>query len=274
MTKIYGLLGRDLTHSYSPLIHNLFFKKANISGKYLLLTCAKEDLQETLHTLSKAGLKGINVTIPYKEEIIPYLTDISPPAHNIGAINTITIRDGKLYGDNTDYYGFGLALKKNKVSIEGKTAAILGTGGSAKAIALYLADNNVQDLLFVSRDPNTSQGRLGKDYRVLSYQELNNWPNLDILINCTPVGMYPNPGQSPLPKVSLKKFSTVFDLIYNPYLSQLLRDAHEMGAQIINGLYMLVAQGIKAQELWNNFVVADDIIEQIYENINKELLIC
>lgn len=269
MLNIYGLIGEKLGHSLSPVIHEKLFDKTGFSGKYNLFEVKRESLKDVVKGLKALGIKGVNVTIPYKLDIMKYLDELSPEAKKIGAVNTITILENKAIGSNTDYYGFGESLKNHNIQLKGKTAVVLGTGGSSRAAAHYLLDHGIGELIFVSR--NYQKAKVGyRDFRIISYQELHGIRG-DILINCTPVGMYPNTDSSPVEAAHLKQFKVVFDLIYNPRQTLLIKNALAMGVEVVNGLYMLVCQAAKAQELWNKTTFDRDTIDQVYFEVDKEM---
>lgn len=233
----YALLGEHLSHSYSPLIHNEIFKDMKISASYELLEVRIEEIPSVLQRLRNKEFNGFNVTIPYKKEVMKYLDEISDEALNIGSVNTIALVDGKLVGYNTDYYGFYEELKYFNVDVFDSNCYILGTGGASLAVKKALEDLGGR-VCYVSRNP--------KDY-MISYDELKN-KDIDVLVNTTPVGMYPNVGISPVDESIALKAKYVLDIIFNPRQTKLLLDAKSN----MDGLYMLVGQAIKAEEIWQN----------------------
>jgi shikimate dehydrogenase len=268
LSSLYGLLGEKLGHSLSPAIHSMIFKELNIEAHYHLFEVKPEELVNAVQGLRALGVKGVNVTIPYKTPVMEYLDDISREALEIGAVNTICFREGKTIGYNTDYHGFGMMLEQNAIDIRGKTAVILGSGGSAKGVLQYLLDNGIGDVKIVSRDVSRLKEDNGfRNIDLISYEKLKCVNNGDIIINCTPCGMYPNVEVSPLEKDTLYGFPTVVDLIYNPRKTFLLKYAEEAGAKTVNGLYMLVGQAVAAEEVWNNVSIQRDIVDKIYRAI-------
>lgn len=264
--KIYGLIGEKLSHSLSPQIHSFLFKQLNIAAAYFLFPLRREDLQPAFAGLKLLGAKGVNVTIPYKLDIMPLLDEVSTEARSIGAVNTITFGDRCVRGYNTDYQGFGLMLKQHGICPQGRYATILGTGGAAQTVACYLRDHGIRDIHMVSR--RVGQPRTDK-VPVQSYQELACSTALDILVNCTPVGMYPNLGESPLDKRLLGRFSAAVDLIYNPLETQLLADAKSMGLQTGNGLAMLVGQAVFAEEMWQSRRIDVKVLDPLLKSMNE-----
>lgn len=268
MSNFYGLLGEKLGHSLSPEIHSLILEKINKSGAYNLFELKKINLCAALKGLKALEAKGVNVTIPYKVDILEYMDKLSPEAEKIGAVNTISFNNDVLTGYNTDYFGFGEALKKAGIEASDKSIMILGTGGASKAVLQYLIDNKAKEIICVSRKPEKNVIN-AKNIRVGSYDELNSIGTFDIIINCTPVGMYPSTEASPISKDVLKNFSAAVDLIYNPRKTLFLREAESIGMKTINGLYMLVAQAVAAQEIWNGIKISSEIQEEIYNIIEN-----
>ncbi|MCY6369989.1 shikimate dehydrogenase [Clostridium ganghwense] len=270
MKSLYGLLGEKLTHSFSPQIHSEIFKKISIDGHYQLFEVEKKNLVDAVAGLKALKVRGVNVTIPYKVEVMKFLDSISEEAEKIGAVNTICLKNGKSIGYNTDYYGFGMMLNRFNVNLNNKVAVILGTGGAARAVLQYLIDNGVDEVILVSRNKEEGKTKF-KDFKVISYEELNSVNRLDIVINSTPCGMYPNIENSPLSKDIISKFNIAIDLIYNPKETLFLKYAKETGLKVINGLYMLVDQAVKAEELWNSIKVDSKIVDKIHSIVDSKL---
>lgn len=234
--KKYALLGEHLSHSWSPLIHAEIFKAYGIKASYEKIECSKDELKGILDKLKTGEYSGYNVTIPYKLEVMQYLDYISPEAKAIGSVNTISFEDGKLCGYNTDYFGFYNEVLYYNIDVIGKDCYILGTGGASLALYKALEDLGGK-VLYVSRNP--------KNDKTISYDELKG-RNIDFIVNATPVGMYPNTDDSPLDEEIVKKASNVMDIIFNPIQTKLLKYANSC----MNGLFMLVGQAIKAEEIW------------------------
>lgn len=266
MTNLFGLIGEKLEHSFSPAIHSIIFNESNIDGHYQLFEVNKGDLKNAVSGLKALGAKGVNVTIPYKVDIMEYLDGISNEAEKIGAINTICFREKKAFGYNTDYFGFGIMLRKFDIDVENKRVVILGTGGAAKSVLQYLIDKNASEVTFVSRNINIGKEKF-MDYRIISYDDINKLEKHDIIINSTPCGMYPNVDNSPISEDDMLNFAAAVDLIYNPMETLFLRYAKNHGIKAVNGLYMLVGQAIKAQELWNDIDISSEVIDRIYDRI-------
>jgi shikimate dehydrogenase len=250
----FGLLGEKLGHSYSPLIHTKVFEYINVDATYELIELKSDMLDEQINKLKTGEYQGYNVTIPYKKEVMKYLDEISEEAKLIGSVNTIAYIDGKVVGYNTDYYGFYETIVYNNIEVKNKDCYILGTGGASLAIYKVLKDLG-GNIRFVSRIPNSNG---------ITYSELDN-RNIDVLVNTTPVGMYPNVGVSPVSKEVAKKANSVIDIVFNPLKTQLLIDADSS----YHGLYMLVGQAIKSEEIWHNKKI-NILIEDIVQYVIKE----
>ncbi|MDU4959467.1 MAG: shikimate kinase [Sporomusaceae bacterium] len=243
--RIYGLLGEALSHSLSPEIHRFLFRQLNIEAAYSLFPLPPARLAAGLEGLRLLGAGGVNVTIPYKAQIMPLLDDLSAEARLLGAVNTVLFGSGGAIGYNTDYGGFGLMLRLHQIEAAGKSALVLGTGGAARTAACWLRDHGAASVRLVSRQPG-SKG----DFAVLSYAQLAALPAVDILVNATPVGMHPYTAASPLPQELLPRFGVIIDLVYNPAETRLMREGREQGVRAINGLAMLAAQAVAAEEIW------------------------
>ncbi len=232
----YGLIGEKLGHSFSKEIHALLG-----DYEYELREIAKDELDGFM---TERNFLGINVTMPYKEAVIPYLDWIHEPAKEIGAVNTIVNLEGKLYGYNTDYSGMLCLIDNAAISVEGKKAAILGSGGTSRTALVALKSLGAGEIVKVSRN--------GKD-GALTYEELyKNHSDVEIIVNTTPVGMYPNIFDCPVDLERFKNLSGVIDAVYNPINTTLVQKARERGIAAESGLYMLVAQAASASELFLN----------------------
>ena len=247
----FGLLGENLSHSFSPLIH------AELGNyEYRLYEKKPEELDAFLR---QGDFDGLNVTIPYKKSVIPFCGDLSETALATGSVNTITrMPNGSLYGDNTDCYGFSRLLQKTGVNPAGGKTVVLGSGGSSLAVQAVLRDRGAKEIVVVSRH--------GK----VTYENIGNHSDAILLVNTTPVGMYPDNGVSPLPDPGIfRQCRAVIDLIYNPARTELLLKAEERGILAVNGLAMLVAQAKKAAELFTGKPIPDNVIETIASKIAR-----
>lgn len=240
--KTYGLIGKTLKHSFSQKFFTEKFEKDGTEAQYLNFELAQiEDIIEVFNQ----GVSGLNVTIPYKELVIPFLDELAPEAQAIGAVNTIVFKDGKTIGHNTDAYGFQQSIKPF-LTFEHERALILGTGGASKAVA-HVLKNIGLDLIFISR---TERGP-----KTYGYQDINEHMlrACKCIINTTPVGTWPNIEESiPLPYEHLTPSHLCIDLIYNPEKTRFLQQAEANGSAILNGESMLKHQALRAYELWNS----------------------
>lgn len=242
-----GLLGRTLGHSYSPQIHAYL-------GDYAYTLFEKEP-EEVAFFLKNGDFTGLNVTIPYKKDVIPYLDALSPAAEKLGAVNTIVRRaDGTLFGHNSDYFGFAYLVRQSGLDAAGKKVLVLGSGGASNTVVTVLKE-------------------LGAEPVVISRSGENNYGNLHrhadaaIIVNATPVGMYPNTGVSPVDLKPFPKLEGVLDVVYNPARTQLLLDAEALGLPSANGLWMLVAQAKESAEYFTGAPIDNAVIPSIHAKL-------
>jgi len=248
---MYGLLGRKLGHSLSPQIHSHL-----CDYEYKLCPTEPENLDAFF---ADTSLKGYNITIPYKIEAFNRCDERSEVAERIGSVNTIIRRgDGTLYGDNTDYFGFSYMAKKCGCDFKGKKVLILGSGGASLTVKLVAADEGAREIVVVSRSGEENYGNISRHY------------DADIIINTTPVGMYPENGERLIDLSEFKKCKKALDLIYNPARTVFLLDAEKLGIDCINGLYMLVAQALRAAEIFTGKSIPLSRIDEIYDAIISE----
>jgi len=268
MKNNFALIGKKLDHSYSPIIHKKIFEKLGIKGSYTLLEVNKDELPIIINKLKNEELKGINITIPYKTEIIKYLDEISEEAEKIGAVNTVISKKGKLIGYNTDYYGFKKILKKLEIEVKNKKNFICGAGGAARAVIKCLEDLRGENYL-VTRNIEKAKTNFSKfkDLKIISYKNLKEIENKNLIINCTPCGMYPNINCSILKKGEAKEYRGAIDIIYNPEKTKFLEGFETFA----NGLLMLVGQAIKAEEIWLNREIREEILLEILEDLKKKI---
>ena len=269
--KILGLIGEKLGHSYSPDIHRKFLKDNNIDGVYNLFSVDNSDKENIVKSLKTLSISGCNVTIPYKEEVIKQLDVISEEARAIGAVNTIHIENKKAYGYNTDYYGFGKMLKRNNIEIAGREFYILGSGGASRSIIKYLLDNNAGKVVSVSRNKDNAKKKLGTFHiDFIDYDELEHISSYAI-VNTTPCGMSPNIDSIAVDENILSNFEVAADIVYNPLETAFLKSAKSRGLQVVDGLFMLVGQAVKAEEIWNDITVDKNTEEEIYNCLKEKL---
>ncbi len=241
--KKYGLIGKHLGHSFSPTFFKAYFEEHNIDAQYGIIELdSLENCRETIKEFD-----GCNVTIPYKEAIIPYLDELSEEAGAIGAVNVIQIQDGKLIGHNSDAFGFHQSIKPFLTSAH-ERALILGTGGASKAVA-YILKKIGLDVFYISRNP--------KGENNFSYEDMNEHmlSSCKMIVNTTPIGMFPNiDNLVPIPYEYLTEEHLLVDLIYNPRKTRFLYEGEKKGATILNGETMLKEQALKSYRIWNKDV--------------------
>ena len=239
-----GLLGEKLGHSYSPQIHSML-----ADYEYKLFEKSPEELEDFL----KSGeFDGLNVTIPYKKTVMPYCKELSPTAAQIGSVNTIVRRsDGSLLGDNTDAFGFENLILHNGIEVRGKKALVLGTGGASVTAQAVLKNLGARDVVVISRK--------GED----NYENIAKHNDAEIIVNTTPVGMYPNNGKAAVDLEMFPKLSGVLDVVYNPARTALLLQAERLGIPCAGGLYMLVSQAKRSCELFTGKSIPDSEIDRI-----------
>ena len=250
----YGLIGERLGHSFSKIIHE---QLANYT--YDLIPLAKEELQPFL---TERGFAALNVTVPYKESVIPLLDEIDEHAKAIGAVNTIVNRGGRLCGYNTDFYGFRYLLQKNNIEVTGKKVLVLGRGGASKAVIAVLKSLDAAEILTVYyKDAEETI-----PYDTCYEQHLD----ADVIVNTTPVGMYPNADDCPIDIHRFSNLSGVVDVVYNPLRTQLVINAENCGIKAVGGLQMLVAQAKYAVEIFLDTTLPDSCIEKINADLWEE----
>lgn len=245
-TRLYGVVGNPLTQTLSPTLHNAAFAALELNAVYLAFET--RDIEGALKGLRALGLMGLSVTLPYKSAVIPLLDEVEEPARQIGAVNTIVNRNGRLIGCNTDAAGALQALER-RLDPAGKTALLLGAGGAARAIGFMLKKSGAR-LTIVNRSRERGEALArALDCSFRPWREAAGIP-AELIIQTTPVGMHPFEDQSPLPPEFFEKGMTVMDIIYNPLETRLLRTAREQGCATISGLEMFIAQGAEQFRRW------------------------
>lgn len=247
----YGLIGKTLKHSLSPVIHNHFY-----DYDYSLFELEENQVESFL---KEKNFNAINVTIPYKQAVIPCLTKIDDFAKKIGSVNTIKKeKDGSLTGYNTDYFGFLYLLKSNGLNVENKKAIVLGSGGSSKTVCTVLNDLGAKSVTVISRTGENN------------YQNISKHSDAEIIVNTTPVGMYPDNLNAPVDLSNFNDVKAVVDIIYNPLKTKLLLDAENKNVKYANGLTMLVAQAKMSAEIFLDKKIPDSEIERVLKRIEKQ----
>lgn len=265
-TKILGLTGYPLEHSLSPLLHNQALKDLSLNYVYLPLPVKPDDLEDGIKAVRALDIRGLNVTIPYKEKVIPYLDKLESLAEEIGAVNTIVNDNGKLTGYNTDCSGFKRMLEEDgSFNIAGKKAIIIGAGGASRAVGTALASGGIDEIYLLNRTRERAENLVQdwqKNYPAIIVQYSPLIPEYylplcekaDLIVDTTPVGMNPETDVPPvIEKGSFHSGQLVVDLVYNPQETTILKAAKEKGAETLNGLGMLLYQAADAFKLWTGY---------------------
>ncbi len=249
---IYGLCGEKLSHSYSKIIHNALGNK-----DYTLCPLSENDF---VQLLKEKNFKGINVTIPYKKIAFEMCDVLSDEAKCIGSVNTVVNKNGKLYGYNTDAHGLMFMTQKAEVQIKDKNVLVLGSGGTSLTAKYVMLKMGAKSVNVVSRNGE------------INYENVYDFSDTDVIINTTPVGMFPKNDESPVDVAKFSRLSGVLDVIYNPNKTQLLKSAEKLGLKTSGGLYMLVYQAVKAHEIFFETKVSLQEVERIYKEVLKTCL--
>ena len=256
MKEIYGVIGYPIKHSLSPIMHNAAFNHLNYDAIYVAFEVKKNELKDALIGAKALGIRGLNVTIPHKESVIGYFKQ-SKEVEEIGAANTIDLKRGICY--NTDVHGIIESLKNADVKLRGLDVLIIGAGGAAKAAVYALKSNNIY---IVNRTKERGE-RLAKEFgcEFLEFGDVERY-RFDLIINATPLGMKGFPDKIPVPLSLLNNKPVVFDFVYNPVETKLIRVAKQKGCKVISGVDMLVFQGAKSFEIWTGIKPPIDVMKK------------
>ncbi|MBF0211698.1 MAG: shikimate dehydrogenase [Desulfamplus sp.] len=270
-TKLYAIFGKPVSHSISPLIHNMLLNEFGIDAVYLAFEIS--DIKKGVEAIRTLGIKGASITIPFKEDIIKYLDEIDDTAIKIGAVNTVINKNGHLWGCNTDCDGATKPLKEAAGSLKGKQVYIIGAGGAARAVA-FGVKKELGKLIIVNRSKDKGQS-LAKEVEAeflplelfngsthLSSSRDRDYP-IDIIINTTSVGMNPNIDESPVNPAIFNKNMVVMDIVYNPLKTKMLKDAQNSGCKIVDGLSMFIYQGAAQFELFTGIKAPHQLMRDI-----------
>ena len=257
----YGVIGNNLDHSLAAEVHNMFFNVYSLDGVFENVNISLEDFNNIDIHEKLIGFKGANVSSPYKVRIISMLDSVSDEVREIGSVNTINNINGKLIGYNTDAEGFKELLSRNGIKPRGKIFVILGSGGTARSACYYLKDK-AREIYVVARDKEKDAIDGAK---IIDYDDLP-FMKGDVLINTTPVGMYPNVNECIIDKSIVENYEYIIDLIYNPIFTKLMQYGVKAGKKCIPGLYMLVSQGIQSQAYWQG-IKMDYMISRVYKEV-------
>ncbi len=271
----FAVIGHPIKHTMSPFIHKRLFELSGIEVEYLTLDIDPCDLEFEATEGVLKSLNGFNVTIPHKEKIIPFIDIVDPSAKKYNAINCVLRVDDKTHGFSTDAYGFTQALKASGVALSGNVL-ILGAGGAARTIARELSDNGCKITIAV-REQDLGKAESVKNWitqnggraEVTTLLEIDG--SFDLCVNATPVGMYPNTDCMPITKLQLSRCKALFDAVYNPAETLLLKTAKQIGIKTVGGMAMLVWQAVKAHELWYGGTFKQSDIENLISSSNREM---
>lgn len=268
MKNKFCVIGEKLGHTRSPQIHDLFFELKGEKGVYDVKEIKREKIGDCRNLLLK--YRGVNVTIPYKTDVMKNLDYVSPEATLIGAVNTVKKVGDKLEGYNSDPYGFSAMLRSRDINVAGTAVVVLGWGGAARSVVHALKEQGAR-VTVVSRDPAKVDVA---DVRAINYltleEECGKGFKGHLIVNCTPVGMFPNDGKSPVGEDVISRFDALADIVYNPMYTEFLRIGAKLGKRCVGGLYMLVAQAMKSQSIWRDEETDEDVTVRIFKKLSFE----
>lgn len=280
-TRVCGLIGNPVSHSISPLIHNCLAEKENIDLAYVSFEVQKDKVEQAVKGAYELNILGLNVTVPYKNEVLQSLVDIDPLAEKIGAVNTLVRTNGGYKGYNTDILGLHRELVEANIQIKDNHVIILGAGGAAKAIVFLCAQEQAKSIYILNRTLENAEKLVSEVNKIfdtdvaiaLTYDDYKKLPNREfITIQTTSVGLHPHGDCAPIENPDFyDKVSVGIDIIYNPGKTKFMELVESKGKKAYNGLKMLLYQGISAFELWTETKVSEDVIHYIYERMKKEL---
>lgn len=279
-TRLCGLIGNPVGHSSSPLIHNSISERLGINMAYVTFQVEKDAVEDAVKGAYALNVLGMNVTVPHKQAVIPYLKEVDPLAESIGAVNTLVRTDGGYKGYNTDILGLHRSMTEEGVAIEGENIIILGAGGAARAIAFLCADKGAEKVYLLNRTVDKAReiaDEVNKKNQkdVIIPSALEDYKNIPkdayLCIQTTSVGLHPNDDDVILcDKDFYSMIHTGYDIIYNPYETKFMKLVKESGGRAFNGLKMLLYQAVAAYELWNDVTIGREISDAVFEILKKE----
>lgn len=280
LTRTCGLIGCPVEHTLSPIIHNTIAKDMGYNLVYVPFHVEKDQVEEAIKGAYALNIKGLNVTVPHKSAVIPFLKEIDPLAEKIGAVNTLVRVDGGYKGYNTDMTGLKRAMEKQNITIEDKDVILLGAGGASRAVAFLLVSQKAKSVYILNRSLDKAeavaaevnqamQTSIVKAMELSAYQDL---PDSKYLcIQGTSVGLYPNSDDVVIADEAFyQKLETAVDIIYKPAETKFMKLCKQAGVKVCNGLGMLLYQGVDAYELWNGVHVEDVLCDKIHELMKEE----
>ena len=263
--KKYLVIGNPIEHSLSPKLHNYWFEKNNINANYNRRKIDKSEIQETINEIKNNKLDGINVTVPFKTDVIPFLDALSEESQITQSVNTIYKKDKKLIGHNTDIKGFELSLKETRFNLENKTIFILGAGGVVPSIIYTLEKLGVSNIIVSNRTKQKTE-KLKKNFSNISIANWGDQPEFDMIINATSLGLNKEDNIN-LNFKNINKEKLFYDVIYNPKETNFLRTGKNLGCQILNGKMMFIYQAFEAFKLWHK--IEPEINEELRKLLDK-----
>ncbi|GMQ57762.1 shikimate dehydrogenase [Vallitalea sediminicola] len=277
-TKVLGLIGNPIEHTISPSIHNLIADKLNMNYVYVPFKVNEGMLEDAIEGARALNIQGLNITVPYKEQVMNSLIEITPLAKQIGAVNTLKFTENGYIGYNTDAEGLNISLIKNKVQLKNSEVVIIGAGGAAKAVGMLCAREKCKKITIINRTvikaeilANNIRQYYDVETEVLGLDRIREIAPFDIAIQTTPIGMSPNVHDNPVKDNDFyNKFHIAVDLIYNPSKTKFLEEAERSGIKILNGFQMLFYQGVKAYEIWNDMDIPEEILKEVMTDLNNQ----
>jgi len=277
--KQFAVIGNPITHSLSPQLHSWVFKHLRIVADYEAINCTKEQLPKVIAKLRTGELNGINITLPLKQDVLPFLDVVDDDVKNIGAVNCIEFNNNKIIGHNTDWKGFSKAIQSNNIKICGRNAIVVGAGGVAKSVVYALSKSNIKKIFIINRTAEHAYKLIEEFKQIFTnidiefvqwYKISKNVLSQSIIINCTSIGMSPKVDENPVPKKYLFPSQTIIDTIYSPCQTKFCQIGESLGADTMSGLPMLIYQALASQEIWfNNPVSLKVPTDEIHKYLNS-----
>lgn len=266
-TRIAVVIGHPIKHSLSPVMHNIAFERLGLDICYVAIDVDPDGIKYFIKGLKYTNIVGVNVTIPHKTKVIPYLDELSEEAKILGAVNTIKITKEKLIGYNTDVYGFEKCLEG--IDVSKCSALLIGAGGAGKAVAYTLCKLNVKNLYITNRTEEKAKQLIqfmnsifNRKIKFIPFDQLDSLETMDIIVNATPLGMEGMKEELDIPSSIIGKHTTAIDLVYNPPITGFLKKASSLGARTLNGIKMLVYQGAASFKIWTELDPPVDVMEE------------
>ncbi len=270
-TELYCIFGNPVKHSLSPLIHNAALDELGENAVYLAFS--PESAREAVNAMRTLDIKGASVTIPFKTEIIQYIDEIDPAARMIGAVNTLKNNNGKVFGYNTDGTGALLAITSLGINIRNQRVLVLGNGGSARAVAFTLAQKGASVIISGRNEikihdlsEEIKSNSFKSEFKLIDKLDKEFMRDVDIVINTTPLGMHPDTETTPLAEKLILPGHTVFDIVYAPQKTRLLREAERKQAATLGGIEMLINQGLEQLRIWTGMEPPSELVRTIIKN--------